>query len=633
MTISHEKLTEEDLINEFDDVVETHKGIQRNLWEGDCPKSLKEEIENLPKKVEFEELGNGKVRLEGGDIIEDLRNLDFITVDPKNCKDMDDAVCCEIAENGDYILYTAVADVPRYFDLPETLDDIGDLDSIGKVYLSGGYTMYSPLKAYSILPRELSDELCSLKEGEDRLAFVTKIVIDKDSGKQKGEPQIMEGVIKSRAKLSYNTAQEIIDNKDMKIKIFSKKVDTQVITSQLVADAIRLGFKKRDMVRFVDEKETRISINDGKIEVEREDRIAFQDVIEAFMIMTNEANARFAFENGLDVIYRVHDAPDANADGNDICSLIRLLNKMPLFGFDEGKGLETSSQVTPGTFNKIFDIVSKNDGEKNETYRKFLERIQTRAKSSVDPKQTDQSDGSRGREYKFSHFGLQSEYYMHITSPIRRITDYVNMKNILAFVQEKKPLSKDLVSQIARQADERRDEVDKATFEFDNVVAGHYYKDNQSLVEAKVVDFDYSKNGYCIFEDEKTGFRINVPLEFYTNGSFVDQEKWGALLYGNPVVTLGKKEKLLVNVNKRMEVEGIIENKSIRCDDSKDCSHHEEEQTSRKKDKYKDKHKYKDKDRNKYKHKGQDKGNNKGKNKYQIKYYDDDEDYFEFEKK
>lgn len=555
MIISREKLTEEDILNEFDDVVESYNGIPRTIWEDSSP--LKEEIKNLPKSVEFEVLDGGKVKLANGDEIEDLRGLDFITVDPENCKDMDDAVCCEVDKNGDYILYTAVADVPRYFDLPEDLEDIDSRDSIGKVYLSGGYTMYSPFKAYSILPKELSDNLCSLSEGENRLAFVTKIIIDKNTGEQKGEPEIMEGVIKSRAKLSYNTAQNIIDEKMSGIKL-PNNVLQQVILGKIVADKIKVAFSNRDMVRFPDDDNRRISLVDGKIKVERGERLDYQDVIEAFMIMTNEANAKFAHEHELDVIYRVHSAPSENLGSE----LLDLLNYRPLYGFENE--IEEASQITPGDFNRIFDAISK--GNKNEVYERFLARIQTRAESSLTPIMSEYLDFISGRDYSFSHFGLQSEYYMHITSPIRRITDYVNMKNILAFVNNKKPISRDIVYKIAVQADERRAKVDEASIKFDEVVSAHYFEQNREKVSAKICDFDYSK-GNVLFEDEKTGFKIYMPMEsFYSPRNKVTREKWGIIRDDKIIAQLGQREDVRPIVNKDLSVSGERTNKENAYD-------------------------------------------------------------------
>lgn len=584
MTIeTQNQLIKETILKEFDDAVAQHGGIARDLWGDNCPKSLKEQIDALPKKVEFEECGTGKVKLPNGDIIDDLRNLDFITVDPQGCKDMDDAVYCEMAKNGDYILYTAIADVPRYFDLTE--DDLQDeeLQSIGQVYFKGGYTMYSPFKAYNILPEQLSDNLCSLKPGEDRLAFVTKIVIDPVTGRQKGEPKIMEAVVRSRAKLSYNEAQAIIDGKTQQSRkeILNEAVYCQVILGQIVADAIRYGFACRDMVRFPDEKERLITIEDGQIKVETEERLYYQDVIEAFMIMTNEANARFAQQKNLDVIYRMHASPNGNNGGEDIVSLVKLLQTMPLYGFEEK--IDAVSEVTPGTFNRIFDLVKSENGAKNDVYRKFLSRIQARAKSSPVLTKTVASDSINGRVYEYSHFGLQSDCYMHITSPIRRITDYVNIKNILAFIQGKKPLSASLVEKVAKQSNFTCEEVDKAEIDFNAILASHYYSEGR-MINATLCDFDYSKNGYCIFEDDETGFRINVPIEEFSNGLYIEQEKWGFSLYGDVIASLGQKEKLLVQVNDDLTISGhVLYSRSRHVGEDREEYHSQRERFERRK--------------------------------------------------
>lgn len=559
-----EILTVEQLLNEFDDVVVAKGGIPRQLWGENCPQSLREEIDALPDKVNFQEIGDGKVRLENGDEIFDLRHLDFITVDPKGCKDMDDAVCCQVNENGDYVVYTAIADVPRYFDLPESLNDIDACDSIGKVYLKGGYTMYSCFKAYGILPDKLSDDLCSLKEGEDRLAFVTKMTISHKTGRIIQAPEILEGVIRSRAKLSYNEAEEIVENGESAVKnnpSITNRVEQQVILGRVIADTvIHQNFVKRDMVKVPDEEKPIVTLKNGKFKVEKQNHLAYQDVIEAFMILTNEVNARFAKIHNIDGIYRIHEDPSVG-EGKDTESLAKLLECQPLYGFD--RVIDPIYPISPKVYNELFAL-AKNDGEKNELYRRFLSRIQKRAKSSLIPYQQMILDGDsgEGKNYAFSHFGLQSEYYMHITSPIRRITDYVNIRNILAYVQGKAPLSRNLVEQIAYHADERRAEVDNAESGFRDIVASHYYKNQSFSIFAKLCDFDF-KNKECIFEDENTGFKIRVSLDEFTGGLYVDQEKWGVLLNGDILACLGQKKEIYVTVEKDMSVRGFVANTRI----------------------------------------------------------------------
>ena len=561
-TEPYEILTEQDFLNEFDDIVEAHCGIARDIWKNS---ELKKEIDALPDKVEFEELSDGNIKLNNGDIVRDLRHLDFITVDPKDCRDMDDAVCCDIDENGDYVLYTAIADVQRYFDLPQTLDEMSDMDSLGKVYLAGGYTMYSSFKAYGILPSKLCDELCSLKENENRLAFVTKIVIDSKTGSPKGEPEIMEGLIRNRAKLSYNEAQRIVDSNLKFItdeKVLSKNIYKQVLLARVVADLVIKGFEKRGMIKFPSEKKTSVKIVNGKLKVETIERLPYRDVIEYLMILTNEANAQFAHDHNLNVIYRTHDAPTSNPDTQDISALIKLLKIMPLYGFEED--IESPYEFTPSTFNRIFEIVKNGCGAKHEIYRRFLSKIQLRAKSDMNAKQISYCDYISGTECSYSHFRLQSKYYMHITSPIRRITDYVNMRNILAYVNGKEPLPKTLVGDVARHADERRVEVDKAEDEFKQIVACRYYENFHLPVSATICDFDYSKNGYCVFRDEQTGFKINVPIEEFSHGLYVDREKWGFQICDSVVACLGQKAVLLVDVKDNSLINGSVINSNVR---------------------------------------------------------------------
>lgn len=573
--LKDEPKTKEGFLNSFDEVVGKKGGIPRDIWEDkneDKKKStLLNEIANLPKKVEYEKLGNGRIKLPCGDIIDDLTGLDFITVDPEGCMDMDDAVCCYFNEKDNtYTIYTAVADVPRYFDLPEKVDSIPNRSTIGEVYLSGQYTMYSPFKAYGILPEKLEHDLCSLKAGEDRLAFVVKMVIDGKSGCPVGEAEFFEGLIKSRGKLTYSEAQNIVDkynemiakqestNDYVDIPPFTD-IEEQVVGCNLAGKCIRKGyFKERGMINFPDEKERKIEIEDEKIVVKTLERIPYQDVIEAFMILTNEASAQFAQKKELNVIYRTHSEPNINDAPQQIRAFQEYM-KLPI---------SEEETLTPEFYNNIFNNTS--DSREIKAYKRLLVRLQCRAQSETTYSQGTLSNGydERGGEYTYSHFGLQSEAYLHITSPIRRATDYINMKNILACIQDKQPISGKMVEEVARLSNIRAGQTDKASAEFMEILANDYYKD-LGLIHASICDFDYTdKNGggVAIFEDEKTGFKIKVLLEkLVPNYNKCTQSfKWGVVTNNEVAVLLGQEKNLSVEIeNDQIKAEPLETAKSL----------------------------------------------------------------------
>ena len=129
-------------------------------------KKIPDEV-NLSKFTLTDELGN-VLSGDGKEEIVDLRNLAFSTTDPKDCKDMDDAIYSTFDEDGNLVVYTAVANVTKYVNLKS---------EIGQRYLRGGFTIYAPNKAYSILPAELSTNICSLNPNVDRLALVIKTTV------------------------------------------------------------------------------------------------------------------------------------------------------------------------------------------------------------------------------------------------------------------------------------------------------------------------------------------------------------------------------------------------------------------------------------------------------------------------
>lgn len=187
-------------IHEYDAIAESYGAIMN--WQG---ANIEKEISMLPSNVNVDDLPlitqEQAQFLQKGHVV-DLRNIPFVTVDPATCKDMDDAIYSTIDENGDIVCYTAVANVTKYVDLDT---------EIGERYLNGSFTIYAPNKAYNILPTKLSTGICSLNPNEDRLAFVVKTIIDKNTGKAK-DSCIYDAVIQSRQKYSYEQAQEIVDN-------------------------------------------------------------------------------------------------------------------------------------------------------------------------------------------------------------------------------------------------------------------------------------------------------------------------------------------------------------------------------------------------------------------------------------
>ena len=187
-------------IHEIEAIAKFYNSI--NNW--DAP-AVKEEIKNLPTKVDVSALSliseeDAQISQRGKTV--DLRHIPFATVDPNDCKDMDDAIYSTIDENGDIVCYSAISNITKYFS-PDS--------EIAKIYFDRAFTLYTPNYAYGITPNQLSTNICSLTEGEDRLALVVKTIIDRKTGVAK-ESYIYDAIIQSRKKYSYEETQEITDS-------------------------------------------------------------------------------------------------------------------------------------------------------------------------------------------------------------------------------------------------------------------------------------------------------------------------------------------------------------------------------------------------------------------------------------
>ncbi len=523
-------------IHEYEAIAESH-GANMS-WSDE---KVLREIRKLPVEVDLsnnklvDEKGN--VLQEGKDKIVDLRGLNFTTVDPANCRDMDDAIYSTFDEKGRVVIYTAVANVTKYVDLNS---------EIGKKYIRGGFTTYAPNRAYNILPPELSTGLCSLNPNVDRLALVIKSVIDEETGLPISST-ILDAVINSKEKFSYEQAQEICDRNQTTLSQLREKVingnnnrplklEDQVVLNERVSQILWKGFNKRNFINFETKNEYDVLFNEDLseiVDIQPQENCAYHKVIEAFMLTANEATARFAKAHNLPNIYRVHEKPNED-------------KLAQAFEFFEMLEVPFDGDLSPFGIKKLVESVKGTNKEK--AANNFLVRLQSRAKYSnstvpnsaeyikLEGKKGKVVAGNKKKQYAggginesdldsdmISHFGLQSKAYSHTTSPIRRISDYVTHKNILAYLKGQKFLNERLTSDIAGWANQRQNIVKKAEREFNEVSSaiyceghiGQIMKGNISGFK-KIVVYDENdrriENFCAIVENEERGVSVMIPI-------------------------------------------------------------------------------------------------------------------------
>ena len=536
-------------ISEYEAIAASHGAVMS--WDDDA---FKEEIENAPLKVDvskYKLVSEDEYSLHKSekDCIADLRALCFTTTDPVDCKDMDDAIFSTFDENGNLVIYTAVANVSKYINLNS---------NIGRQYLTGCFTTYSPNKAYNILPPQYSTNICSLNPNEDRLALVVKSVIDSKTG-DKISDEIMDAIIESKGKYSYEKAQEICDKSSLSTTDLYKKImagkdltpDEQIIMNQKTSKILSKNFDKRGSLQFESKDEYRVIFNEDMSDIEDivpEDNCAYHKVIENFMVSANESTAKYALDNNIPNIFRVHNSPIESKTDRAI----------EFFGF---LNIAFDGDLSVKGLRKVLALVKGTNKEK--TVNRFLIRLQSKAKysTSIDPEANKdvligklKYQGGLGEE-GISHFGLQSTGYSHSTSPIRRVPDYLTHYNILAHIHGEKPYGINKLSNIVEWANDMETQNKQAEREFQRVNSAIYCEHHiGDVMHGTISSFKRGKDslakdsidGITVeIENEEKGIVVQVPLREVLASKDISIHNCALSRYGSAIVDAFKGTPIL----------------------------------------------------------------------------------------
>ncbi|MCH9739689.1 MAG: VacB/RNase II family 3'-5' exoribonuclease [Epsilonproteobacteria bacterium] len=333
----------------------------------------------------------------------DLRALDFCTIDPVTAKDFDDAIYFDMKT---YTLYVAIADVSHY------VNYFSPIDQEAK---RRGFTTYFPHKSFPMLPRELSENICSLKPHVDRLAFVSKIELDRDTLLPTNE-EFFEAIIHSKRRFNYDEIDVIIDNqgaditKEHEKRILNYLLPLQQITQKLRNRRLMSGFDFRS-------EEIKLSI-DAKHELVKtqvETGTPSHSLIEECMLLANQASAK-RFEYG---VFRVHLPPQ-------LSKLEELLEELTKIGLFVGDYEDSPSLI------RAIQKEAKSMNIASEVDAMIIKSL----------KQATYAANNEG------HFGLGFSHYSHFTSPIRRYSDLILHRLIKTQLREDKEESEYLLRNI-----------------------------------------------------------------------------------------------------------------------------------------------------------------------------------------
>lgn len=326
----------------------------------------------------------------------DLRNLRIVTIDGDDAKDLDDAVSIQKLDNGNYYLGVHIADVSNYVKEKNPLD---------KEALKRGTSVYLLDRVIPMLPKKLSNGICSLNPNVDRLTLSCFMEIDK-TGKVV-DHDIFESIIKTSERMTYTNVTKILRDKDEELM---KRYDYLIDDFKLMEELCEILYKKRIARGAIDFdfEECYIVLDElGKpVEIKPYERAIANRIIEEFMLVCNETVAEHMYWANVPFVYRIHEEPDAEK--------LMIFNE---FAHNLGYVIKWSKEVHPKA---LQDVIEKVKGKKEETVvSTLLLRSMMRARYSPEC---------------VGHFGLAAKYYCHFTSPIRRYPDLIIHRIIKEYI-------------------------------------------------------------------------------------------------------------------------------------------------------------------------------------------------------
>jgi len=459
---------------------------------------------NEANKLKLLEEGNGHY--------EDLRDKTFVTIDGKSAKDFDDAVLGEKDEDGNYILYVAIADVARFVKQGSLIDQEA---------AERGTSVYFTQRVVPMLPEIISNDLCSLKPNEDRFCLVCKTVVDK-SGTLK-DSIFFEAQINSKARLTYENLSEEIEKGKLN-KTYSKSIKNLLeIYERLKRNKENRGALELEVPFYVPK------FNDNKItKFISSKRSITHMMIEEFMLAANIATAEICLKLNMPSLYRVHPKPD-------------------LLKINHLKDFVRSRKIN----------IKLDEGNSVSQLSKLVEMVEDRKDKQIMHLQILQSLSLATYEAEVSeHFALGYKAYSHFTSPIRRYPDLIVHRTIKKLIKAnngsisiqdsinlKKLYSKDNLEKLAKECSTKernaekaeRDALNHLKCEFANENIGNSFKGQITgvtnfglfihLLEVNIEGLCHikhlPKNEYYVYDEPSQMLQSNSSKHSYSLGDFL----------------------------------------------------------------------------------------------------------------
>ena len=356
-------------------LLEAYKfGIYKTFTE-----ETKEQLKNIPDKVRNEDK-IGKA---------DLTNWEIFTIDGDNTKDIDDAISLYEDKNGNTVLGIHIA-YPAYY--------IEKGSPLYKEALQKGISCYpTSSRVFPMLPKKLSNGICSLNPNVERLALSYIITFDKDANVI--DYKIMESIIKSNIQMTYNKVEDLL-NKNIVHKGYEEHKDT-LFKMRDLAKKLEEKRKKRGALNL-DTKEVKIVLDkEGKVsKIEERERREADKIIESFMVVSAECYAKFCKKNEIPCVYRNHDVPLQE-------NINKLIKELELYGINYPDDVNVNDN---NSIQKFSEYISKHDTSNQVLTGMFIRNLR-KANFGVE---------------NIGHCGLASPGHVPNTSPMRRGNDFID---------------------------------------------------------------------------------------------------------------------------------------------------------------------------------------------------------------
>ena len=453
----------------------------------------------------------------------DLRSKNIFTIDGEDAKDLDDAIYVTKLENENYELGVSIADVSHY---------VAENSKLDQEAIIRGTSIYMLDRVIPMLPKELSNGICSLNVNEDRLCLSVISEITPDG--EIVSSDIRKAVINVKERMSYADVQKILDGKNKKVL---KRYEKYIEDFKLMEELAKILKQKREGAGSLDldipESKVILDKNGFAIDIEKYKIYFANEIIEQFMLTANEIVAEKFYWLEAPFIYRVHEEPDTEK--------VNALNK---FLFNFGYKIKSNKEkVYPKAFAEVLEKV-KGREEEMVVSNLILRTLKV----------------ARYESENKGHFGIASKYYCHFTSPIRRYPDLFIHRIISKYIDNSYILNEKNLEKYKEQATK----YSQTSSEREKIAQ----KVEREAIAIKKTEYMQNKIGkeYEGIVSGITAFGMFVELENTVEGLIKFEDLGNEyFIYNDENKTLiGENSKKIYKIGEKIRIKVIYANKQLR---------------------------------------------------------------------